>query len=310
MNDLDRAILARIQPFLLPGETPQTAAWGNEYRTIVDLSLDKRPLLYHYVVITSERCFLLYASVTDAHDVEDPARREAAIKEIYELANCTLVKQDTQAGSLYCQLSFGKDGFFGIFSPRESALSTQASFVDGYLPWLRGQVESGALRTPERLARIEAQRLAAEAAKAAARAARDAEREAARAREASERDAHVRRTIGRQPAPLFFGTFAIAAWIPLALLAVVYQVWSIIVVVGLLADVPQELAEAKRKNDTRYAEILERNKVEYPQDIAGRVVKTVFFGGSAVAAGAASFGCWRLFRRKNAELRVTLQLPA
>lgn len=302
MNDLDRAVLARIQPFLLPGETPQTAGWGNEFRTVADLAFDKSPMPYHYVVLTSERCFLLYASVTDARDVKDARRREAAIKEIYELAHCTLVKQDTQAGQAFCQLSFGRYGFFGIFSPRESALSTQASFVDSYLPWLRGQVESGALRTPERLARIEA-------AEQAEKAAREAEREARSAQAAADKDAHLRRTIDRQPALFFFGTFAIAAWIPLALLLALYQANKVFVVARLNDALPAEIAGATGRGDSRYLAILRRNEREYPSRILGHIVKGIFFLGSTGVAGAASFGCRRLFVRKNQELRASLQLP-
>jgi len=56
MNELDAWRIDQVRPRLWPAESPQSAAWGVEYRTTLDLATNKTSLPYHFVVFTSERC--------------------------------------------------------------------------------------------------------------------------------------------------------------------------------------------------------------------------------------------------------------
>lgn len=310
MNQLDQWVVEQVRPLLLPGETPQTAVWGVEYRTVGDLMTNKTSVPYHYAVFTSERCFLLNTAPDTGLMKTKATAICTGVKAVYELGHCTFVKQDTQAGEPYFQLVFGRGTFFGVSFPRESELSTQQSFGQAYLPWLKQAVESGALRTPERMARLEAARLAEEAAVAAAKAQQEAERAARKAQEAIEDAAHVRRTIDQQPAIFYYGTFAVAGSVLVPFAALLFCLYVVLGTIGDWSKSVDRLAKYRRERDQFGIEIGEREQRRYPVQILmfgfGGLLSIAAMGG----VGGATVFARRTFRQKNAALRAELGLPA
>jgi F0F1-type ATP synthase membrane subunit c/vacuolar-type H+-ATPase subunit K len=313
---IEQAIVSALRPHQLPAEQIRCAAFVSTFRTQANRvaaiaaqrmgrgggvvgavagfaasSAIEGRIDYWYLVCTTERVYFLSHG-----EAERPSEKIGAVDAI-ELAEIAGVQGGVDGLDWVSLMVGGQERKVSIEDCPE--LTAQREVKSAFFPWLHQSIQSGSLRTPERVARIQQRdaRLAAE------RASRAAAAEVAR-------DAHVRATIARQPENKFRELVVLAGIAAAAGIFGLVKFYETLQDIGAIFDRTTMLARAVSAKNA-----FESKRVE---GLLGESTGSAIVNGLvalvcvAVAVGAGLFArkTFRVFKEQNRELRAKYGLPA